>query len=98
MLDEQHDVVVSDLVTTDVDRLPANATIEETAEPVSLSQLVSPDMGFDRMLDALRAKPTYFVGWGGEVVGVLSRADPNKPPARATSPRWCTNSRRGSET
>lgn len=82
MLDAQHDVVVSDLVTTDVDRLPATATIEATAETaeaaaaddtestlaalaesVSLSRLISLDMRFDGMLDALRAEPAYFVGW-----------------------------------
>jgi hypothetical protein len=126
MLNEQHDVVVSDIMTMEVERLPSNATAEEAvewfvereytvapiagssptasitaetveaaaaddpeatlaalAEPVLLSRLVSPDLGFDGMLDRLRDEPVYFVGWDGEVVGVLSRADLNKPPAHA---------------
>ncbi|GAB7093333.1 hypothetical protein JCM30237_04850 [Halolamina litorea] len=126
MLNEQHDVVVSDLMTTEVERVPAEATAatalewfeergytaapvadtsptasvtaaavadaaEETpdetlatlAEPVSLSRLLSPKLGFGGMLDALREEPIYFVGWDGEVVGVISRADLNKPPAHA---------------
>ena len=126
MLNEQHDVVVSDIMTTDVDCLPGNKTVDEAVEwfdergytaapiagssptayvtaeavaaaeteepeatlaalgePVSLSRLVSPDLGFEGMLDALRAEPVYFVGWDGEVEGVFSRADLNKPPAHA---------------
>lgn len=126
MLNEQHEVVVRDLMTTDVERVapdtsavdaldwfeergytaapvadtsPAtyvtaeavgaaaaddpDAPVTALDEPVGLSRLVAPDMGFEAMLDRLREEPVYFVGWEGEVVGVFSRADLNKPPAHA---------------
>jgi len=126
MLNEQHEVVVRDLMTTDVERLAADTAVEEAAgwfdergytaapvtesspatyvtaeavraaaaddpdasvadcaDPVGLSRLVSPEVEFERMLELLREEPVYFVGWEGEVEGVFSRADLNKPPAHA---------------
>lgn len=126
MLNEQHEVEVADLMTTDVERVPRDATTETAAdwfenrgytaapvtgespasyvtrdavraaaeddpdaavagvaEQVPLSRLLSPGLGFEGMLERLRAEPVYFVGWEGDVVGVFSRADLNKPPAHA---------------
>lgn len=126
MLGEQHEVDVSDLMTTRVERVPGDATVgtavewfdergfsaapvtnrstaayttreemaaiaaddpdaivADHAEEVPLSRLVSPDLGFEGILDRLREEPFYFVGWDGEVVGVFTRADLNKPPAHA---------------
>lgn len=126
MLNEQHEVEVADLMTTDVERVPRDATtdaaadwfeergytaapitgesvasyvtaeavrtaaeddpdavVAAVAEQVPLSRLLSPGLGFEGMLERLRAEPVYFVGWEGDVVGVFSRADLNKPPAHA---------------
>lgn len=124
MFGQQHEVRVRELMSTEVERLPADATVETAvewfdsrgyttapvadssptaavtaeavrnaaaeapdaavttvAEPVTLQQLLSPELEFEGLLDRLREAPRYFVGWEGEVVGVLSRADLNRPPA-----------------
>jgi len=35
------------------------------------------------LLVELEAEPFYFVGWHGEVAGILTRSDLNKPAAHA---------------
>jgi CBS domain-containing protein len=59
------------------------STVAENAETLTLSHLVSPDLGFESMLERLSEEPFYFVGWDGQVEGIFTRADLNKPPAHA---------------
>jgi|GEM_PF-742927 hypothetical protein len=53
------------------------------ADRIDLSTLLSPDLGFEALLVELEAEPFYFVGWHGEVAGILTRSDLNKPAAHA---------------
>jgi len=53
------------------------------ADRIDLSTLLSPDLEFEGLLVELEDEPFYFVGWHGEVAGVVTRSDLNKPAAHA---------------
>jgi CBS domain-containing protein len=57
--------------------------VYEHADRIDLSTLLSPDLGFEDLLVELEAEPFYFVGWHGEVAGIVTRSDLNKPAAHA---------------
>ncbi|MFC5366492.1 CBS domain-containing protein [Salinirubrum litoreum] len=70
----------------DLDEALPGATddpVYKHAERVGLEDLVAPDAEFGELLAELEERPVYFVGWHGEVVGVVSRSDLNKPAAHA---------------
>ncbi|WP_227132015.1 CBS domain-containing protein [Halorubellus salinus] len=57
--------------------------VYEHADRIDLSNLLSPDLGFEDLLVELEAEPFYFVGWHGRVAGIVTRSDLNKPAAHA---------------
>lgn len=61
----------------------ADEPVYKHAERVGLEDLVAPDAEFGELLAELEERPVYFVGWHGEVVGVVTRSDLNKPAAHA---------------
>ena len=67
------------------DALPdaADDPVGNHAEQLHLDDLLSPDLGFDGILTYLEERRFYFVGWHGDVVGVLTRSDLNRPAAHA---------------
>ncbi|MFC7176271.1 CBS domain-containing protein [Halosegnis marinus] len=60
-----------------------DTAVYKHAERIELGHLLSPDLGFGGIVRRLEAEPFYFVGWHGEVVGVLTRSDLNHPAAHA---------------
>jgi CBS domain-containing protein len=67
------------------DALPGatDEPVHRHAERVGLEDLVAPDAEFGELLTQLEERPVYFVGWHGDVVGVVTRSDLNKPAAHA---------------
>jgi CBS domain-containing protein len=65
--------------------LPAatDEPVYEHADRVALDDLIAPDLGFKRLLAELEERAFYFVGWHGDVVGIVTRADLNRPAAHA---------------
>jgi CBS domain-containing protein/uncharacterized protein (DUF1330 family) len=57
--------------------------VYEHADRIDLSNLLSPDLGFEDLVVELEAEPFYFVGWHGQVAGIVTRSDLNKPAAHA---------------
>ncbi len=57
--------------------------VYEHADRIDLSNLLSPDLGFEDLVVELEAEPFYFVGWHGTVAGIVTRSDLNKPAAHA---------------
>lgn len=48
-----------------------------------LDDLIAPDLGFEGLLAELEERAFSFVGWHGDVVGILTRADLNRPAVHA---------------
>ncbi|WP_255151993.1 CBS domain-containing protein [Halorarius halobius] len=67
------------------DALPdaGDEAVYKHAERINLGHLLSPDLGFEGLLEELEARPFYFVGWHGEVAGIITRSDLNRPAAHA---------------
>lgn len=65
--------------------LPAasDEAVYKHAERITLGHLLSPDLGFEGLIEELEDRAFYFVGWHGEVAGIVTRSDLNRPAAHA---------------
>jgi len=65
----------------DLTDAPSDDPIADHARPISLDRTISVDATLDEVLSALYEAPFYFLGGQNRVIGILTRADVNKPPA-----------------
>lgn len=70
----------NELVRLSADGLESDDLLDHASQ-IDLDSLISPDTGFEELIELLQCEIVYFIGWNDRLEGIITRADLNKLPS-----------------